>query len=69
MLYLIKGIITISTRIKKKLDDWMGRPNEMNIIRYLMLNSKTSRTDISEALSISMSTVTNVTEELICDVF
>ena len=52
-------------RITDKLEQWMNGPNERNIIKYILSNEEVSRTDISKALLVSMSTVTNVTDKLL----
>lgn len=55
----------MNVRIGEKIEKWMSGPNEQAIIRYIIKNEKASRTGISKALAVSMSTVTNVTEKLI----
>lgn len=54
----------MENRILEKLTQWIGGPNEKAIVRHLIQNPKSSRTRISRQLSLSMSTVTNVTDIL-----
>jgi len=62
---LQRGVIKLNCRIESKIQELIGAPNEKNIIQYLILNTDSSRTTIKQALSVSMATVTNVTENLI----
>lgn len=55
----------MNQRIKARLDEWMGSPNERAIIRYMVTKGEASRTELSKTLGVSMSTVTNVTEKLL----
>ncbi len=48
-----------------KIDKAFGRPNEKAIVQYLIKNPGASRTQIKEALSTSMATITNTIEILI----
>ncbi len=55
----------MNKRITDELKRLLNGPNEKRIIRYIIRNEEVSRTEISKALSVSMSTVTNVTEKLL----